>query len=141
MRTAHPHTRFRRLTAVVWALLFLLTGAAEGFGSHVCAHHDPQLAAFAAQAGQSDAAHAAHATAVAVGHAEQQAEQPTDAGCTCIGACQVGGAVLLPQVAFGVATLLAPSAPMSARVAAHDERLPGRTPHTLPYAQAPPALS
>jgi hypothetical protein len=137
MRGTHPHTRLRRLTAVIWALLFLVTGAAEGFGTHVCAHHDPVLAALAAQgAGVDHAAPAVHGEQ----HPGHDAGQPAHSGCTCIGTCQVGGALLLPTTAPQAAVALVVDAPVASHAVPLDERLPGRTPHTLPFAQAPPAL-
>jgi hypothetical protein len=130
-----------RMTALLAAVLFLLSGAGDAFGAHPCPHHAAITAphapaAIAAPAADAtDAAHRAHAH-----HTPPAAPAEHDGhdACTCGGVCPVSaGAVPLPAPGFGHLSLLARSPAPAAR--ADDARLPARRiPHFLPFAQAPP---
>lgn len=131
----------QRLTALLAAVLFLLSGAGDAFGAHACPHHAAIAAPAAAHAGS-----AAHHGSAAVhhGHAAHSsapappAEHDGHAACTCGGVCPVGaGAAPLPASATGHLAVLVASAAPAAHLA--DAELPTRlVPHFLPFAQAPP---
>ena len=126
-----------RCTALLLALLFLLSMAGDAFGSHECAHHNP------APPSQSSGNQPEHATE-AGHHAHDSADLPTpaphDTGhgepCTCIGMCQAGSAAALPpsprvELRDPVAIAAAPSITEAA------PDLPRFRPFFLPYPTAP----
>jgi hypothetical protein len=128
-----------RLTALLAAALFLLSGAGDAFGAHPCPHH----AAIAAPASPAAPAVDAHAEAHH-GHAEHHpapaapAEHDRHDACTCGGICPVSaGTAPLPESNPGHLPVLALSPAPAARW--DDATLPSRlVPHFLPFAQAPP---
>jgi hypothetical protein len=121
-----------RLTALLAAALFLLSGAGDAFGAHPCPHH-------AAIAPAADTPAAAHH-----GHAEHHpapdgpAEHGGHDACTCADVCPVGaGATPLPASTFSDLPVFPLSPAPAARM--DDATLPARlVPHFLPFAQAPP---
>jgi hypothetical protein len=124
-----------RLTALLAAALFLLSGAGDAFGAHPCPHHTAIAAPSAVASSAADAAHHAHGQ-----HHDPPATPAEHDGhdaCTCVdGVCPMGAAPL-PASGFGHLPLLARSPAPAART--DDARLPARLlPHFLPFAQAPP---
>jgi hypothetical protein len=130
-----------RLTALLAAALFLLSGAGDAFGAHPCSHH---AAIEAPAAFVSSSADAAAAAAAHHAHAEHHtppaapAEHDGHDACTCADVCPVGAsAAALPPSTPGHLSVLAPSPAPAART--DDATLPARlVPHFLPFAQAPP---
>ncbi len=117
-----------RLASLLLAAVFLLLGVGEGLGRPHCPHHDAV-----------SAAHVPAAPADAHGHGDAPADPAHPGGCTCPGPCLDGPPVHPPAEAPTFAAAWAPprvrdEAPRSREI------LPGRTPYTLPYAQAPPTL-
>jgi hypothetical protein len=125
-----------RLTALLAAVLFLLSGAGDAFGAHACPHHAaiaaPDYAAPAAAADHhGHGADAPHGPAHSAGH-------DGHAACTCGGVCPVSGG---PAPLAAAVVLPLPLAPTDAAPAAHPDPtgLPARfSAHLLPFAQAPP---
>jgi hypothetical protein len=128
-----------RLTALLAAALFLLSGAGDAFGAHACPHHAAIAAPASAAAPAVDAGAAAHH-----GHAEHHpapaapAEHDSHGACTCGGICPVStGPASLPESNPGHLSVLASLPAPGARRG--DATLPSRlVPHFLPFAQAPP---
>ncbi|HEX2210625.1 MAG TPA: hypothetical protein VHG93_23290 [Longimicrobium sp.] len=128
-----------RWTALLAAVLFLLSGAGDAFGAHPCPHH-AAIAAPAAVTGAADhAAPSAHH-----GHAGHHPAPPAPeehdghSACTCGGVCPVstGPAPLPASPTRHLALLVSSAAPAARR---EDPALPSRlVPHFLPFAQAPP---
>ena len=112
------------LAALLAAALFLVAGAERAFSYAACPHHG-----MAAPAGRA-------------GHATHDHDAPPSGDhsgpCSCLGACQTAGAGVLPS-----ARSLQVAAPGAVTRAAGPTveivALPGREPHTLPFATAPPA--
>lgn len=128
----------QRLTALLAAVLFLLSGAGDAFGAHACPHH----AAIGVPA--HDGASAQEGAAGHHGHVAHDptpaapAEHDGHAACTCGGVCPVstGVAPLAAPATLHLAILVSTAAP-AARP--DDAALPSRLlPHLLPFAQAPP---
>lgn len=124
-----------RLTALLAAVLFLLSGAGDAFGAHPCPHHAaitaPDYVAQAAAEHGGHAAHGAHGS-------DAPAEHDGHAACTCGGVCPIsaGPAPLDAPALVPVPLALLPAAPT-----AHPDgtALPARLlAHLLPFAQAPP---
>lgn len=152
----------RRITALFWALVFVLGTVDEGFGLHPCPHHDGGAHAApadhaghhpapAASANAAAGEHAGHHTSAAVGpHCEQVSAATTadpasapgdshDGPCTCGGACQAGPGIALPALPQSQPTTRSISAAEPVVPAATD--LPRqRPPHFLPFSLAPPRL-
>jgi len=132
----------RRLTALLAAMLLLLSGAGDAFGAHPCPHHAAIGAPGHAAPSAEPAEHAAPADAHHGHGAHGQAPaQPADddghSACTCGGICPVstGPAPIAPSL-VPLPFVLAAAAP-AAQVA--QAELPSRfVPHFLPFAQAPP---
>lgn len=126
---------FRRLAALLGAMLVLLSGAGDALGAHACPHHAAIAAPdYAAAAGAER--HGAHAP-----HARMPASAPEHDGhdaCTCGGVCPVSAG---PVPLAARALLHLPFELPYAAPAAHPDPtgLPSRlTPYLLPFAQAPP---
>lgn len=120
-----------RLSALLAAVLFLLSGAGDAFGAHPCPHHGAIAAPDFAVRGADHHGHAAHDPAAPAEHDGHDA-------CTCGGICPVSGGPA-PLAAPAIAFLLL--APPAAAPAAHPDPtgLPSRlAAHLLPFAQAPP---
>lgn len=121
-----------RLAALLVAVLFLLSGAESAFGVHQCPHHDLIV--------ESGDVHAGHDMAGHEGMGHHSDPQPDHSGpCTCQGACQMGSAAALPE--------LAATAPDAATILVEVPTLRGgefparhHTPFFLPYSQAPPRV-
>jgi hypothetical protein len=119
-----------RLTALLAAVLFLLSGAGDAFGAHPCPHHTA-IAAPQAAAHDGHAAHGAHDPAAPAGHDGHDA-------CTCGGICPVSAG---PAPLAAPALVPVPLAVLRAATAAHpnESALPARLlAYLLPFAQAPP---
>jgi hypothetical protein len=133
----HP---LRRLTALLAAVLFLLSGAGDAFGAHACPHH-AAIGAPAQGGGAVDhAAMAHHGHGVDHSAPAAPADHDSHAACTCGGVCPVsaGVAPLAGPATFHLAILVSTAAP-AART--ENAELPSRlVPHFLPFAQAPPSL-
>ncbi|HEU4884639.1 MAG TPA: hypothetical protein VFT45_20455, partial [Longimicrobium sp.] len=101
-----------RLTALLAAALFLLSGAGDAFGAHPCPHHAAIGAPSTVVSPAVDAPAAAHE-----GHAEHHsapaapAEHDGHDACTCVdGVCPVSaGPAPLPASGFGHLPVLATS--------------------------------
>jgi hypothetical protein len=129
----------RRLTALLAAMLLLLSGAGDAFGAHPCPHHaaigapEHAAAAHAAEMADSHGDHGAHGQAPA-----HPADHDGHSACTCGGICPVstGPAPLAPALAV-LPLVLVPAAPAAFTAA---DGLPSRLlPYVLPFAQAPPS--
>lgn len=124
------------MTALLAAVLFLLSGAGDAFGAHPCPHH----AAIAAP-GYAVSAAADHHAQAADHHASHGSEAPEHDGhaaCTCGGICPVATG---PAPLAAPALVALPLALADAPPAAHPDPtgLPARLlAHLLPFAQAPP---
>lgn len=128
-----------RLTALVAAALFLLSGAGDAFGAHACPHHAAIAAPTSvAAAAEHDAAAAHHGHGAHHPTPAAPAEHDGHDACTCGGVCPVSaGPAPLPASTPGHLPVLATSPSPAARV--DDATLPSRlVPHFLPFAQAPP---
>src|SRR5690606_4398343 len=96
----------RRLASLLLALLVFVTGAAQdGYGLRPCAHHDAAAKEIAATSHADGHAHGAHHGAA--GGAHQDA--PADDGCSCVGTCGTGGAVVVPPLAVSAALSTEPA--------------------------------
>ena len=132
-----------RLRVLAGALaLWLAPELLDAPALHACPMHDavpaPPTQASPAMAGMPGMAGGALAVAEG-GTAGQHAHDAHVHGCTCLGACALGGVVLAPSGA-GVA----PSAPITLSAAVRGAplllaRVAGA--HFLPFAQAPPLPS
>ena len=126
-------TLYQRVTAILMALVFLLSGAGELFGAHVCPQHDPIV--YQATHGEDDgqaAAHRHHEHPASSGESQDGHEH-----CTCLGVCPTSAPAGVPaEVSLTVAETLdwVPVAP----AATVEVVLPAFIPYFLPYAQAPP---
>lgn len=129
-----------RLTALLAAFVFLLSGAGDAFGAHPCPHHAAIAAPeWAAPDAHPAAADAHHGHAADASHSSAPAEHDGHAACTCGGVCPVstGPASLAARPAVQLPLVFAPAAP--AARSAEAQALPSRFhPHFLPFAQAPP---
>ncbi|MBV9774681.1 MAG: hypothetical protein JO040_12065 [Gemmatimonadetes bacterium] len=118
--------------------MFLLLGSGEGFGRPHCPHHDGisvvHVPASAPAGAAMDMGGHGHDMSAHHGQAPSHAEH---GACTCVGACMGGGATPLPAEAPVFVASWAPPRVRSEMPEAA-EHLPGRTPHVLPFAQAPP---
>ena len=119
----HSSPFLRKLLASAGVILLLLSSGADAFGWHRCAHHDG-----APPAAQGQGAHHGHGD----GDEQQGAE-----GCTCVGACALSGAALLPAAADVDVTTA--SARTQQRVTPAEQVRETWQPHLLPYSTAPPA--
>lgn len=127
-----PRTRW---TALLAAVLFLLSGAGEAFGAHACPHHTAIAAPHSA--GQTPAEHGGHGAHQSHGPAAPADHDGHDA-CTCGGLCPVSAGPA-PLAAPGVVPV--PPAVLAEAPAALPDgtALPPRLlAHLLPFAQAPP---
>lgn len=116
------------------ALVFLLSGAGETFGVHLCPQHD--------LVGHTGG-HGADSSDTGL-HQHDAPSEPSDSQtghehCTCLGVCPTSAAADVP--AAGASTIevafeIVPRVP----VAPVDVVLPRLAPFFLPYSQAPPLL-
>jgi len=127
-----------RLTGLLAATLFLLSGAGDAFGAHPCPHHAaigaPDHAAESAGHAAAEAHHGHDARDAAPAVPQ---EHDSHAACTCDGVCPAaaGPAAPAPNV-FRLPLATAAAAPAARPSRAE---LPSRfVPHFLPFAQAPP---
>jgi hypothetical protein len=115
------------------AVLFLFAGARESVAHSWCPHHDGPQASHPEQAADEHAHHSGD-------QQDTPAHSGDHEGCTCLGTCQPGSyAPLLgsePEYTLASAFWTHTVVHVPALTG-----LPGRVPHTLPYAQAPPAHS
>lgn len=134
--------RIPRLHAVVAAALILFGNARGMFGALACPRHDGPSGATHGQ----HAEHAAQTPAAPHQHhdAAAQAETPpadTEQGgpCTCLDHCQ---ACQFAVLAVAPAAIAETSVLLTSRISSPPAaRLPGRAPHQLPFATAPPAIA
>jgi hypothetical protein len=122
-----------RLSALLWAVIFLLSTAGDGLALAPCPHHG-----MAAEHSEQPAEHHGHDAAHAAASDEHAPPADHSGGCTCIGECQAGTGASLPAHAPSsigasvvAASVDAPAAPRGF-VARHP-------PYFLPYGLAPPA--
>lgn len=116
---------FKPAASVLLAAVFLMAAGERAFGIVPCAHHE------AAPAGDHAAGHHGHGDDGPAGH------ETHDGPCTCLNACQLGGAAPAPQ-----AGELAPSVAIREVVEQclpADEPRPALALLLLPYSTAPPA--
>ncbi|MEX1184110.1 MAG: hypothetical protein WEF86_12840 [Gemmatimonadota bacterium] len=142
-------SRFRP-SALLWAVLFLLNTAGNGFGLHPCPHHDSPAghAASTAAADHGDvtdsttshhAHHAESATTAESTASDDASSDAHDGPCTCSGACQAGSVAGLPSDRAHAPVAAIDAATVGPVLAAFDV-LPSRhPPHFLPWGLAPPA--
>jgi hypothetical protein len=106
-------TRFR-CAALLWAVVFVLSGLRPAYAEAECAHHLAVAGAQTAAEAHGDHVHGGDAHSVEhAGHAAHHqhggasTERPHSGAdhdvCTCIGPCHVAGAVLLPEVGWTAA--------------------------------------
>jgi hypothetical protein len=131
-----PRTRW---TALLAAVLFLLSGAGDAFGAHACPHHTAITAPQSAGqvAGAEHGGHAAHESHGPAAPADHDGHDGHDA-CTCGGVCPVSAGPA-PLAAPGLVPV--PPALLAEAPAALPDgtALPPRLlAHLLPFAQAPP---
>ena len=122
-----------RFVALFVAMLFLLNGAESAFGMHECPHHD-----LVVESGSAQATHGStHDMAGMDGHSSPHSDH--SAPCTCQGACQMGSAAALPEIAVVApsATILIVEVPS---LGAEVLRARHHVPFFLPYSQAPPRV-
>lgn len=142
-----------RLASLLWAILFLLTTAGEGFGLHPCPYHVGTHSDAAAEGEGSDRAAEHGAGHEGHGHGHHHGSASDDAGptpdhsaghhsgdepCSHQVACQAMSgsamAVDLPASPFALyavhADIFLPTA---------ENASPARPPYFLPYSLAPPA--
>jgi len=118
-----------RACALLSVLVLLLAGAADAYGLHRCAHHD----ALPGESGEHGDHAAGHDHAAPTPH---DAPAHDDGGCTCVSDCagssglESANADEPVELHFATAVVSEP-APATMPRAAH-------SPHTLPFAQAPP---
>lgn len=156
-RSEDPHrtgtvirTSPHRPTALLAALVFLLTWTGDVFGQHPCPHHSSVPGA-AAHASMNHDGHADHAApAEHAGHGDHGEAAASDdhhgsesgqdhAVCTCLGSCPSAAGGALPADA-DAGLRVAPAWVRDVRPDAAQSVLPRLLPFFLPYAQAPPAL-
>jgi len=134
----------RRLTALLCAMLLLLSAAGDVFGAHPCPHHAAIGAPEHARAMEHGSASGHGTTDAHHGHAPSGTEQAPaaehdgHASCTCGGVCPISTGPV-PPAAPGLVHL--PFTLPYAAPAAHPDPtgLPSRlAAHLLPFAQAPP---
>lgn len=124
---------FRRIMAVLAAVLFVEGSAGDVFGRHLCPHHDAPVAA---QLERSGGGHAGHDAAGGAAH--DPAGGGDAHGCTCVGDCAGAPGVALPNASeeFIAEGTPAKSVAMVRRSEA-SRRLP---PYFLPWSNGPPIL-
>jgi len=147
-----------RLSALLGLLAFFLAGAGSAFGVSPCPHHiqlhgteahepaAPPPGGHAPHAQEAEAAPGEHAGDhqdshhTADSHDQGSHDSHGDAHpCDCGSFCPVGGAASFATSARTVASLLPPETPRPTATVAAKE-LPSRPEHTLPLANAPPAI-
>jgi hypothetical protein len=132
----------KRAFALLWAILFLLGTAGEGFGWQPCPFHDSfQGAGEAGESGGSPhdhdhhhSSHGSHSTDESApahgGHAEGEP-------CTHVDACQTASGAVLPVDVETSTVAMAFVATPSAH-GRTDRIFVGHPPHFLPFSNAPP---
>jgi hypothetical protein len=116
---------FRPAGSVLLAAMFLLAAGERAFGFVPCAHHE------SVPAGDHATGHQGHGDDGPAGH------DTHDGPCTCLNACQLGGAAPAPQAAT-LEPATATDEAVSERLP-RDEPRPALTLRLLPYSTAPPA--
>ena len=118
-----------RVIAAVAAVLFVMGGAGDLFGRHLCPHHDGPLAVQLAQADKLT-----HAEGHAVPAHESDAH-----GCTCVGSCASAPGVAIPTAL--VVLVGAEPGDVLREVPAREARVPRKRPsYLLPWSNGPPVL-
>lgn len=129
------------MTALLAAVLFLLSGAGDAFGAHACPHHTAIAAPGFAAPMAAGAAHHGHAAAHEGHGPAAPGQHDGHSACTCGGVCPIsaGPAPLAAPALVPVPLALLPEAPFALP---DGTALPARlVAHLLPFAQAPPPLA
>jgi hypothetical protein len=148
---ASRHSRLFRCSALVWAVVFVLSGVMDAFAEFDCPHH---VAAAVAGEGHHAAAdadeHGCHGKdrpGAVAGEGPADAHVHVGSGdggeeghrhlCTCTGPCHASGttAVPLASAAADHPVLLGPATILPGEAGGE---LPGRAAYLLPFATAPP---
>jgi hypothetical protein len=138
-------SRLFRCSALLWALVFVLSGVRPAFAATECPHHVGPAHGSADTAAERGATVHAEPDATAhvhFHHAEPSGEPASVPGshhdlCTCIGPCHAASVAPTPPLASSVlptAVVYVADAPDAAAT----NVLPGRASYSLPYATAPP---
>jgi hypothetical protein len=138
-------SRLFRCSALLWAVLFVLSGVRPAFAATECPHHVGSAhgsADTAAERGATVHAEPGAAGHVHFHHAEPSGEPASEPGshhdlCTCIGPCHAASIAPMPAPASSLLPT-AVACVAEAPDAAATYVLPGRASYSLPYATAPP---
>lgn len=137
-RSGVPTIRARRLTALVWGVLYAAIWGVESAGVHACPHHDGALvyAAVTAHASHADCYRPPTNATRGGGH-----EHGDGGACTCVGPC-AAGALATPLPAYP-ARVPVPQVHARERIPAPAHGpIPRRHPRLLsPPAHAPPQIA
>jgi hypothetical protein len=131
------HSRLFHCSALLWAVLLLLSGVRPASAAIECPHHAGSEHASGDATLHGDDLHAGHGSDHAHGAGEAPESDDGSHQCLCIGPCQMAG--VSPMPAFSSATLAAPVADVAVGIDHFQAGvLPGRASYCLPYATAPP---